>query len=110
MVYFVSFLFLREQQHDGEMLSTVTQIADDAGDAVSMIYLAPPVTAFGTKNPSMRLYYLDPGSFQLIDYDQFYLDLKSVAPPEFSTASHSTTALAGISSSCSLWSTASIIE
>ena len=43
-----------------------------------MIFLAPPVTAGGTKNPSVRIYSLDPNDFHLLDYDQFYLDLKTV--------------------------------
>jgi len=53
-------------------------ISDANNIPQSMIYLSTPITAGGTKNPAMRIYKLDPDSFQLIDYDQYYFDLDSV--------------------------------
>ena len=41
-----------------------------------MLFLSPPVTAGGTKNPSLRIYHLDPTDFHLVDYDQYYFDMK----------------------------------
>ena len=55
------------------------QISDDDGQVASMIYQAPAVTTGGHKNPSLRIYFLDPVSFEVLDYDQYYLDLTTVA-------------------------------
>jgi len=40
-----------------------------------MMYVNPSVDTHNTVNPSMRLYYLDPETFELLDYDQYYFHL-----------------------------------
>jgi hypothetical protein len=50
------------------------------GEPKSVVFVAPAFSAGGKKNPSMRVYYLDRNSFELIDYDHYYLDLTPNTP------------------------------
>jgi sphingomyelin phosphodiesterase len=54
----------------------------------SVVYVSSSVSGGGTNNPSMRVYYLNSTTFQLVDYDQFYLDL---APPNAAKSEKSST-------------------
>src|SRR4051812_38003261 len=42
---------------------------------VCPIFLAPSVTSVGDHNPSYRIYYLDPTSWQVLDYEQFIMNV-----------------------------------
>lgn len=56
----------------------VPQVPDIDGVAQSLVYISTAITAGDTKNPAMRVYYLDPATFSVIDYDQYYFDLTLV--------------------------------
>jgi len=40
-----------------------------------VVLVSPSLTTFSHVNPSYRVYTMDPFTFQLLDYDQYYLDL-----------------------------------
>ena len=37
--------------------------------------ISPSVTPYGHINPSFRLYHMDETTYELLDYQQYYLDL-----------------------------------
>jgi hypothetical protein len=39
------------------------------------VVVNPSMDAHGTKNPSVRVFFLDPETFEPIDYIHYYLDL-----------------------------------
>ena len=43
-----------------------------------MVYVGPSVSPRGFINPAMRMYYLDENTFDLLDYDNYHLDLEKV--------------------------------
>ncbi|ELU13803.1 hypothetical protein CAPTEDRAFT_222101 [Capitella teleta] len=50
------------------------------GEADHVVVVNPSMDSHGTKNPSARVFYLNPENFMPIDYDHFYLDLNDDAP------------------------------
>jgi sphingomyelin phosphodiesterase len=40
-----------------------------------VVYIAPSVTPFPNINPSYRIYVMDPNTYEIIDYEQYHLDL-----------------------------------
>jgi len=60
-------------------------LKDSSNEAQSMLYVSPSIDAHNWRNPSMRIYYLDETSFELLDYEQYYFNLSAVSgatPPE----------------------------
>ena len=60
------------------------QVQDKDG-VYGVVLVSPSVTTFSHVNPSYRVYTMDPVTFQLLDYDQYYLNLteangKGIAP------------------------------
>jgi sphingomyelin phosphodiesterase len=53
---------------------------DADGSVTSMVYVSPSVDSHDFRNPSMRLFYVNQTTYEIIDYDQYYLDV-SVLPP-----------------------------
>jgi len=54
----------------------IIQLKDSINIVQSMVYVSPSIDTNGWKNPSMRLYYLDSTTHELIDYEQYYFDLE----------------------------------
>jgi len=40
-------------------------------------WIAPSLTTFGDQNPSYRIYSADPETYEILDYDQYRMDLSS---------------------------------
>ena len=59
------------------------QLSDADNNAVAMTYINPSVTTNTNKNPSMRIYYLDPVTFEVIDYEQYGFDLREASGERF---------------------------
>lgn len=51
-------------------------IYDSLDEPQAIVYVSPSISANGKKNPSMRIYYLDPITFEVLDYDHYFLDLR----------------------------------
>jgi len=51
-------------------------IYDDAGEPKSVVLVSPSMSSGGTRNPSMRVYYLHNETKELLDYDHYFMDLK----------------------------------
>lgn len=56
------------------------------GPAVGVAFIAPSATPFTDHNPAFRVFYLDAATFELLDYDQFFMNLTAAnaaphAPP-----------------------------
>lgn len=51
-------------------------IYDESKVPKSVVYVSPSMTSNGKKNPSMRIFYLDPDSFDVLDYEQYFLDIR----------------------------------
>lgn len=41
-------------------------------DAVAQAFIAPSITPYTYLNPAIRVYTVDPGTFEVFDYDQYY--------------------------------------
>lgn len=39
------------------------------------IFISPSVTTYGKVNPGFRVYHLEPRTFRLLDYEQYYLNI-----------------------------------
>lgn len=50
-------------------------LKDENNTVHSMVYVSPSFSTGGMKNPSMRLYYLDNTTYEVIDYEQYYFNL-----------------------------------
>ncbi|XP_065912440.1 sphingomyelin phosphodiesterase A-like isoform X2 [Dysidea avara] len=51
------------------------ELVQDKDGVYGVVLVSPSVTTFSHVNPSYRVYTMDPVTFQLLDYDQYYLDL-----------------------------------
>ena len=59
------------------------QFMDPAtSDAVGINYVAPPMTANTDVNPSMRVYYLDDVTHEVVDFESYYMELDDQTPSE----------------------------
>jgi len=47
----------------------------NASAITSMAYIAPSVTTFAEMNPSYRIYFYNRKTFEIIDYEQYYMNL-----------------------------------
>lgn len=56
-------------------LSSPQALDPTTGEADHVVVVNPSMDSHGTKNPSARVFYLNPENFMPIDYDHFYLDL-----------------------------------
>ena len=54
------------------------KVFDDEGRAGFVSYVAPSMDPSGQINPSARMWYLDPDTFEVLDYEQYMLDLTEV--------------------------------
>ena len=59
------------------------QLSDSEGSALAMTYINPPVTTKTNHNPSMRVFYLDPVTYDVIDYEQYGFNLLEAAGKDF---------------------------
>eukprot|EP01119_Soliformovum_irregulare_P010072 TRINITY_DN2452_c0_g1_i1.p1 TRINITY_DN2452_c0_g1~~TRINITY_DN2452_c0_g1_i1.p1 ORF type:complete len:562 (-),score=102.61 TRINITY_DN2452_c0_g1_i1:169-1854(-) len=50
-------------------------LISNAGQPVGVTYICPSVTTFTYHNPSFRVYHLDPSSYEVLDYEQYYSSL-----------------------------------
>lgn len=50
------------------------------GSVASMVYVSPSIDSHDFRNPSMRLFYLNQSTYEVIDYDQYFLDVKIQQP------------------------------
>eukprot|EP00118_Oscarella_pearsei_P010009 m.59311 g.59311 ORF g.59311 m.59311 type:complete len:554 (+) comp34881_c0_seq1:24-1685(+) len=48
---------------------------DNGADPVGVVLISPPVTTFVDVNPSFRIYLMDPETFELVDYEQYHINL-----------------------------------
>ncbi|KAK3098121.1 hypothetical protein FSP39_016346 [Pinctada imbricata] len=48
---------------------------DDIDDVRGVLFIAPSVTTYSKTNPSFRMYHLDGSSYQLLDYEQYFMNL-----------------------------------
>jgi len=60
------------------LVNLFIQTHDIDGRVKSLLYLAPAVTAGGTKNPAMRVYKMDRDTHEITDYDQYFLDMRTI--------------------------------
>ncbi|ESN92072.1 hypothetical protein HELRODRAFT_181851 [Helobdella robusta] len=60
------------QYHDVIVLNP---IYDKAGVPVSVQLVSPSVSTSNYRNPTIRIYYLDSDSYQLLDYEQYLLNI-----------------------------------
>jgi sphingomyelin phosphodiesterase len=60
--------------HDHRDQFEVMQSSTGRGLA-GVVYIAPSVTPFPNINPSYRIYVMDPNTYEIIDYEQYHLDL-----------------------------------
>lgn len=42
---------------------------------ITIAYTCPSLTTYTYKNPGFRVYKMDPDTYKMLDYDQYYLDL-----------------------------------
>ena len=54
---------------------THTHKIQDADGAYGTVLVAPSVTPYGFMNPSFRTFTMDAETFQLLDYQQYHLNL-----------------------------------
>ena len=54
-------------------------MSDSDGNALSMTYINPSVTTKSNTNPSMRVFYVDSETFEVIDYEQYGFNLVEAA-------------------------------
>jgi sphingomyelin phosphodiesterase len=59
--------------HIHEDLFQMVQATD--GSPAGVVHIAPSVTTYLNVNPSFRIYSMDPNTFHLIDYEQYYLNV-----------------------------------
>ena len=50
------------------------------GQAKAIEYLSGTANSYTFANPSARIFYLDPVTFQVLDYDHYILDIDPVPP------------------------------
>ena len=55
-------------------LPSSLQVKDDSG-AYEAILIAPSVTPYVDQNPSYRVFEMDPDTYELLDYQQFHMNL-----------------------------------
>jgi len=48
----------------------------------SLLYVSPSLDIHGTRNPSIRVFELDDASWEVLDYSQYFFDLKLTGPSE----------------------------
>ena len=70
-------------QQSNFMSSCFIQLSDSEGNALAMTYINPPVTTKTNHNPSMRVFYLDPATYDVIDYEQYGFNLLEAAGKDF---------------------------
>ena len=59
----------------------VFQFFDEAGTTPeSLLYVSPSLDMLGTHNPSIRVFELDDASWEVLDYSQYFFDLKLTGP------------------------------
>ena len=51
----------------------------DTSETVGVQYVAPAATGRSNKNPSVRVFSLDSTTFQVLDFDQYHMDLRKAA-------------------------------
>lgn len=50
------------------------------GSVASMVYVSPSIDSHDFRNPSVRIYYVNESTYEVIDYDQYYLDIQNLPP------------------------------
>ena len=53
----------------------ILQLSDDSGNALAVTYINPAVTTNTRVNPSMRVFYLDNETYEVIDFEQYGFNL-----------------------------------
>jgi hypothetical protein len=53
----------------------VLQVVDGDGAAQNVMYVGPTAGTRTNHNPTVRLFYLDADTLELLDFDNYYLDL-----------------------------------
>ena len=51
------------------------EVVGNECDLSGVVFISPPVTTFLNVNPSYRIYLMDPSSFEIIDYEQYHINL-----------------------------------
>ncbi|ELU09883.1 hypothetical protein CAPTEDRAFT_207669 [Capitella teleta] len=54
----------------------------ESGSAESMFFIAPSVTPKTDRNPSIRVYWLDPEDFHVVDYHQLFINISAAGGVE----------------------------
>ncbi len=59
-----------------EIIITIFFQIQDIDGIHGVTLVSPSATTFGDINPSFRIYYMDKTSYELIDYEQYHLDIQ----------------------------------
>ena len=54
----------------------ICQFRNSSGSVVSVQHISQSSNSYTDVNPGARIYYIDDRTYELVDYDQFYLDIK----------------------------------
>ena len=62
---------LHQQAENVMKRSHCLQLSSADGDPLSMTFINPSVTTYTNRNPSMRVFYIDETTYDVIDYEQY---------------------------------------
>ena len=56
------------------------QTIDENGEAQNMIYVTGSLTTYTNANPTVTMFYLDPVTFEVLDYEHYYNNIDEQNP------------------------------
>ena len=78
---YICFIYLFIFLSSFHSVSVVSQYKDDDGIAQSVHFVTPSVTSLTDRNPTARVYWMDPETYQLLDYDFLVLPILTAFIP-----------------------------